>query len=62
MKETEQNEVTKEVVLLAEKDLFNDPENFMQPHRDKITGQPLKREFFNPPEKSLPPCYKKARK
>lgn len=62
MKGMEQNEVTREIVLLAEKDLFNDPENFMQPHRDKNTRQSLKREFFNPPEKSLPPCYKKARK
>lgn len=60
MADNGESKITKDAVLRAERNLLNDSESFMQPCKGKEDGEPsLKRKFFDPPEKSLPPCAKR---
>ena len=60
MTESKEKVLTKEIIFKAERSLLNDGECFMQPCKGERDGEPsLKRKFFEPPHRSLPPCVKK---
>ena len=61
MMESGKTTLTKDIVWKAEMKMLEDTENFMPPVPGREGSSTLKRKLFTPPQKFLPPCYKKTK-